>query len=93
MFVGEIGKIDPRTGVATLVGEDLRLSGISTVKWSWDDNEGKTHNFFSKKIVFPTSPVNILSVSRLAYHFDDDEGTSIQTRRHYSILRWNSDSH
>ena len=89
MFIGEIRKIDPRTGVATIAGEDLRPSGIGTVKWSWYDDEGKTHNFFlEKKLFFPTSPVNILSVSRLADHFDDDERTSTQTRRHYSIQQW-----
>ena len=88
MFVGKIGKIDPMTGVATIGGEDLHPSGIGMVKWSWDDDEGETHNFFVKKHFFPTSPVNILSVSRLVDHFDDDKGTSIQTRRHYSILRW-----
>ena len=52
-----------------------------------------TQLFSRKTLFFPTSPVNILSVSRLADHFDDDEGTSIQTRRHYSILRWKNDSH
>ena len=50
--------------------------------------------FFSRKtLFFPTSPVSILSVSCLADHFDDDEGTLIQTRRHYSIIRWKNDSH
>ena len=84
MFVGKIGKIDPRNGVATIGGEDLRPSGIGMVKCSWDDDEGKTHNFFLvKTLFFPTSPVNIISVSRLADHFNDDEGKSIQTRRHY----------
>ena len=52
MFVGKIGKIDPRTGVATIGGEDLRPSGIGTVKWSWDEDEGRTHHFFSKKQCF-----------------------------------------
>ena len=52
-----------------------------------------TRIFARKTIFFPISPVNILSVSRLANHFDDDEGTSIQTRRHYSILQWKNDSH
>ena len=76
MFVGEIGKIDPRTGVATIGGEDLRPSGIGTVKWSWEDDERKTHKFLLEKtLFFPTSPVNILSVSRLTDHFGDDEGT------------------
>ena len=42
MFVGKIGKIGPRTGVAKIGGEDLRPSGIGTVKWSLDDDEGKT---------------------------------------------------
>ena len=56
MFVGEIGKIDPRTGVSTIGGEDLRLSGIGTVHWSWDDDEGKTHTFFSKKHCFSQHP-------------------------------------
>ena len=49
MFVGRIVKIYSRTGVATIGGEDLHLSGIGTVKWSWDNEEGKTHNWFLEK--------------------------------------------
>ena len=56
MFVGEIGKIDPITGVTTIGGEDLRPSGIGTVKWSWDDEEGKTHHFFLGKNCFSQHP-------------------------------------
>ena len=73
--------------------------GITSVRdWHGEVELGrrqrKDTQFFSQKtLFFPTSPVNILSVSRLADHFDDDEGTSIQTRRHYSILRWKNDSH
>ena len=72
--------------------------GITSVRdWHGEVELGrrrrKDTQFFSRKtLFFPTSPVNIPSVSRLVDHLDDDKGTSIQTRRHYSILRWKNDS-
>ena len=62
---------------------------MGTVKWTWKDDTGKSHTFKIQEVLyFPQLPVNILSVTRLADQFDDDEGTGINTKRSKSRFYW-----
>ena len=77
---------DVRT-VATIGGKNSRPSGIGTVKWSWLDDAGQTHEYELQDVYyFPPSPVNILSVTEFAKFLNDDEGTGIITKAHHSRL-------
>ena len=44
MFVGELRSV-PNTKVATIGGKGHPASGIGTVKWSWTDEDGKSHEY------------------------------------------------
>ena len=56
---------------------------------SWSDDSGYNHDIILKDaLFFPDSPVNVVSVIRLADHFEDDEGTYIMTRRRTSEFVW-----
>ena len=70
-------------GVVTIVGKNFNPTVIGTVKCSWGYDEGKSHTHKLEHILYlPDSPVNIISSTALDYHYDDDEGTYIKTKRH-----------
>ena len=80
LFVGDILELDGKTGVATIGGTDHKPSGIGDIKLSWKDDEGKSRSYvLHNALYFPDLPVNILSITRLADHFQDNEGTYIKT--------------
>ena len=75
--------------VATIGGSKNIACGMGTVKWTWKDDTGKSHTFEIQEVLyFPQSPVNILSVTRLADQFNDDEGTGIDTKQSKSRFYW-----
>ena len=89
LFVSDIKPMDPSTGVATIGGKDHRPEGIGTIRLSWRDDEGKSYTYHLKNTLFFTeSPVNILSVTKLADFFNDDEGMYVKTMQKESILVW-----
>ena len=60
MFDGPLTKTDKHY-VATVGGVKNSASGMGTVRWSWRDDNGKTHSQDIKNVLFfPESPVNIL---------------------------------
>ena len=63
--------------------------GMGTVVWSWKDDHGTVHKMRIHDVLyFPSSPVNILSVTSLASQLNDDEGTGIDTKRSTSRFYW-----
>jgi hypothetical protein len=55
------------TVVATIGGKTSVPTSIGTVKWTRKDDIGKKHtHFLTDVLLFPTSPVNILSITALA---------------------------
>ncbi len=88
MFVGKIRKLEQHF-VATIGGNQNNASGIGTVQWTWKDDSGKSHTFDVKNVLFfPSSPINILSVTELAEQLQDDAGTGITTVRMKSTFFW-----
>jgi len=78
--------------VATIAGQKNAASAMGTVRWQWKDDDGKTHSFDIQDVLyFPTSPVNILSVTGFADQLNDDEGTGIDTKRSTSRFYWQND--
>jgi hypothetical protein len=79
------------TVVATIGGKTSIPTGIGTVKWTWKDDSGQEHtHHLTDVLYFPTSPVNILSITALADQLNDDNGTGIDTRRRTSRLYWDN---
>ena len=53
--------------VATIGGKLNRPSGIGTVEWTWKDDDGNPHTQqFEKCLYFPSSTINIMSVTSYA---------------------------
>ena len=73
----------PLSGVRIVAvgGEDFHLTHIGTASLSWKDDEGKLHDITTTDaLCFPTSPVNVVSVSQLSLQQGDgvsngDQGT------------------
>ena len=75
--------------VATIGGKNSKPTGIGTIKWSWWDDNGTTHQYELQDVYyFPQSPVNILSVTEFAKFLKDEHGTEIDTKALYSRLHW-----
>ena len=88
MFVGDIRTVSNQQ-VDTIGGKGHRPSGISTVKWIWHDEFGKSHKYFVDDVLFsPQSPINILSVTCFARQLDDLTGTGIDTKQLRSPFYW-----
>ena len=88
MFVGAIRRTDKHY-VATIGGNKNAATCMGTVRWTWKDDVGTQHTFdIHDVLLFPQSPVNILSVTGLADQFGDDEGTGIDTKRTKSRFYW-----
>ena len=88
-----IGDLTPVHGhkVATIGGRGHAPSGIGTVKWSWKDDAGGTHEFQIHNVLyFPQSPINILSVTEFAKQLGDEEGTGIDTKQLRSRFYWDT---
>ena len=84
-----LDEVQNQSTVATIGGKNSRPSGIGTVKWSWDDSTGKTHEYeLPNCYYFPNSPVNILSITEFAAFLKDDDGTGIDTKRSHSTFYW-----
>ena len=82
------------THVATIGGRNSKPAGIGTVKWTWTDDAGNSHTHHLKDVLhFPTSPVNILSITELAKALNDDKRTGIDTKRMYSRFYWDSNKY
>ena len=88
MFVGKLHEVDI-FWVATIGGTDFKPTGIGTVKWSWKDDEGKSHTHRLERVLyFPESAVNIISPNALADHYDDKNGTHIKIKNYSSGFSW-----
>ncbi len=80
---------DQSQGVSTIGSSLSRPHGTGDLPITWKDDEGNSHSIVLKDVQhFPQSPVNVMSVARLADHFDDDLGTYCKTTRHHSNLTW-----
>lgn len=87
-FVGEIRRVSNHK-VATIGGKGHSASGIGTVKWSWLDDDGNSHDYHIKDVLyFPESPINILSVTAFARQLQDNEYTGIDTKLNFSRFYW-----
>ena len=88
MFVGTIEPCSNHR-VATIGGKGHSASGLGTVRWTWHDDYGKTHEYLVEGVLyFPQSPINILSVTSFARQLNDKEGTGIDTKMAYSRFYW-----
>ena len=93
MFIGEIRKADKHY-VATIGGQKNAATGMGTVCWTWKDDNGKKHTYdIEDALYFPSSPVNILSVTSFAAQLNDDDGTGIDTKRSRSTFYWDNNQH
>ena len=80
--------------VATIGGKLNRPTGIGTVEWTWNDDDGTSHTQqFDKCLYFPSSPINIMSVTSFAKQLGDEDGTGIDTKMKYSCFYWKNNQY
>jgi hypothetical protein len=85
---------DDDVGVLTIGKDSSRPLGIGTVVITIREDTGTmTDVTLIDCLYFPTSPVNIISVTALAKQLDDLDGTWITTRWRTSTFSWNSERH
>ena len=81
-------------GVMTIGDETSRPLGMGLVPIHLLDNSGNHCDLdLVEALFFPDSPVNIISVTKLASQFEDLDGTWIKTRWRSSTFTWNSEKH
>eukprot|EP00957_Ditylum_brightwellii_P061460 4665045-Ditylum_brightwellii.AAC.1 len=81
--------IDSNIVVAIIGGTDHHPEAIGSVTVSWKDNDGKRNEYVLKNsLYFPGSLVNIISATSLDDQLNNNEGTYITTKRHYSSFVW-----
>lgn len=79
-------------GVMTIGSTKCLPVAKGTVPIKWNDNQGKSHKYMLEDcLLFPTSPVNVISVSCLAATLEDEEGTWIKTRWRRSTFAWDNE--
>ena len=81
-------------GVLTIDENSSRPAGKGTVIITVTEDSGcKSKVELCDCLYLPDSPVNIISVSALAQQYDDENGTRIKSRWHYSTFKWNQEQH
>ncbi len=75
--------------VATIAGQVNMPLGVSTVKWSWTDDNGDLHTHLIENVYyFPASPINILGVIAFACQLANEESTGVDTKWKTSTFYW-----
>ena len=93
MFVGDLSEELSHT-VATIGGKRHMPSGVGTVKWRWNDDNGTYHEYLVENVLyFPQSPINVLSVTKFACQLKDTEGTGIDTKQLCSRFYWDNNKY
>ena len=76
-------------GIITIGDHKEVPKACGTVPVTWKDSGGKIHSkVLEDCFLMPTSPVNIVSISRLAETLGDEEGTWIKTKWKSSTFTW-----
>ena len=92
MFIGNITPIpkDSQLGVET-AGGTAKPVGFGSIRISFRDNDGKMHvETIEDVLYFPSSPVNILGITKFGEQHSDPEGTHILTKAKYLVFTWNN---
>ena len=92
MFIGNITPIpkDSQLGVET-AGGTAKPVGFGSIRISFRDNDGNMHvEMIEDVLYFPSSPVNILGITKFGEQRRDPEGTHILTKAKYSVFTWNN---
>jgi len=91
---GSVKPINRLEGVATIGGSNFYPESVGRLPLSWKDEEGNPFSIVLENVLyFPQSPVNVLSITRLADQLEDDPfGTYIKTGRGKSELVWQKQS-
>ena len=95
-----VGKIRPLSSsaitVSTIGGSNHSPKGIGDIRINWtDDNNYRCEYLVKNVLYFPSSPVNVLSVTQLARctFNDDSEGTFITTKMNESYFTWDNNKY
>lgn len=81
-------------GVVTIDESSSRPIAKGTVRISIQDDENNPIDVVLKNcLLFPNSPVKVLSITELAKQFNDHEGTWIKTCWSHSTFTWDHDQH
>eukprot|EP00957_Ditylum_brightwellii_P124663 9501047-Ditylum_brightwellii.AAC.1 len=84
--------MDPDSGVIKIGGTNHCPEGIRIVKAKWEDDNDIIHTYYLKKaLYFPSSPVNIISVTSLAEQLEDDKGMFVTMKRKYLMFTWENE--
>ncbi len=82
-------KADRNSVVATIAGQVNMPQGVSTVKWSWTDDNGEIHTHLINHVYyFPASPINILGVTVFARQLGNKELMGVDTKWKTSTFYW-----
>ena len=75
LFDGPLEKVS-NVGIVTVGGDDHHPTHKGTAKISWKDDNNLIHEIIIRNaLYFPSSPVNVVSVSQLSLQFRDSVST------------------
>ena len=85
---------NPEAGILTTGGANKFPHSIGDIKVSWiNSTDTVLHYILKDTVYFPNSPVNIISITVFADQLEDDEGSSIMTKRRYYVFTWDFGRH
>jgi len=85
---------DQNIGVVTIGDTECRPIATGTVLLTiTDENNHDCKVTLKDALYFPTSPVNVLGITKLGEQLDDEEGTWIKTRWRRSTFAWDHEQH
>ena len=85
---------DDDIGVITVGEEESKPLGVGVVIFKLRDSLGIVRDVrLEGALYFLASSVNVCGVTKLAEQLDDYEGTWIQTKRTYSIFKWDHEQY
>jgi len=90
---GSLQSISRMSSVATIGGSNFYPDSVGKLPVTWNDGKGGSYSIVLDNVLyFPHSPVNVMSITRLADQLDDDVGTYVKTLRKSSIFAWKNES-
>lgn len=85
---------NPEADVLTTGGANQFTHSIGDIKVSWiNSTDTVLHYILQDTVYFPNSLVNIISITVFADQLEDDEGSSIMTKRRYYVFTWDFGRH
>ena len=90
VFIDNITDLDSDSVGVETAGGIAQPEGKGSIRITFHDNDGKYHTKDIHDVLyFPSSPVNILGITKLGQQWNDEDGVCISTKSKYSTFTWN----